>query len=302
MPSEDAKLAKKEEVVKKAPAGEEEDEKKSLSAMLQARKKNPTNAGTLTTKSGSKATKVRKEEPQDDDFDEPIKGKGKGSSGSSSKPAAKVKKEEPNSDDDDDDDDKPIFKKIPASKTDKELNKKKVKKEEVNKKTKVYVEAVQIVKKRERKVYDFPGQKRDPPEERDPLRIFYETLFEQIPESEMAQFWLMESGLLPLEMAKKVHEKKQKKNKFTSPVKTITVTKKTQSTTVTKKTPSSAVSSTKTKTTDTKVVSSTKTKATDSKVASKQPKKRKAGDESSEDDSDEDFLITRKNAKKQKTS
>jgi hypothetical protein len=116
MPSEDAKLAKKEEVVKKAPAGEEEDEKKSLSAMLQARKKNPTNAGTLTTKSGSKATKVKKEEPQDDDFDEPIKGKGKGSSGSSSKPAAKVKKEEPNSDDDDD---KPIFKKIPASKTDK---------------------------------------------------------------------------------------------------------------------------------------------------------------------------------------
>jgi hypothetical protein len=47
----------------------------------------------------------------------------------------------------------------------KELNKKKVKKEEVNKKTKVYVAAVQIVKKRERKVYDFPGQKRDPPEE-----------------------------------------------------------------------------------------------------------------------------------------
>lgn len=47
----------------------------------------------------------------------------------------------------------------------KEQNKKKVKKEVVKKKTKVYVEAVQIVKKRERKVYDFPGQKRDPPEE-----------------------------------------------------------------------------------------------------------------------------------------
>lgn len=118
MPSEDAKPVKKEEVAKKAPAGEEEDETKSLSAMLQARKKNPTNAGTLTTKSGSKATKVKKEEPQDDDFDEPIKGKGKGSSGSSSKPAAKVKKEESGSDDDDD---KPIFRKIPASKTDKVL-------------------------------------------------------------------------------------------------------------------------------------------------------------------------------------
>ncbi|KAG5246487.1 nucleolin [Salix suchowensis] len=297
MPSEDAKPVKKEEVAKKAPAGEEEDETKSLSAMLQARKKNPTNAGTLTTKSGSKATKVKKEEPQDDDFDEPIKGKGKGSSGSSSKPAAKVKKEEAGSGDDDDDDDKPIFRKIPASKTDK-----KVKKEEDNKKTKGYVAVEQVVKRRERKVYDLPGQKRDPPEERDPLRIFYETLYEQIPESEMAQFWLMESGLLPVEMARKVHEKKQKKNKFTSPVKTVSVTKRIQSTTVTKRTPSSAVSSTKTKTTCSKVVSSTKTKVTDSKVASKQPKKRKAGDESSEDDSDEDFLITRKNAKKQKTS
>uniref|UniRef100_A0A6N2LC73 Uncharacterized protein n=1 Tax=Salix viminalis TaxID=40686 RepID=A0A6N2LC73_SALVM len=215
MPSEDAKPVKKEEVAKKAPAGEEEDETKSLSAMLQARKKNPTNAGSLTTKSGSKATKVRKEEPQDDDFDEPIKGKGKGSSVSSSKPAAKVKKEEAGSDDDDD---KPIFRKIPASKTDK-----KVKKEEDNKKTKSYVAAEQVVKRRERKVYDLPGQKRDPPEERDPLRIFYETLYEQIPESEMAQFWLMESGLLPVEMARKVHEKKQKKNKFTSPVKTDTI-------------------------------------------------------------------------------
>jgi len=48
----------------------------------------------------------------------------------------------------------------------------------------------------------------------------------------------------------------------------------------------------------TKVLSSTETKSTDSKVASRQPKKRKAGDESSE----YDFLITRKNTKKQKTS
>ncbi|KAK2416455.1 hypothetical protein QL285_038849 [Trifolium repens] len=37
---------------------------------------------------------------------------------------------------------------------------------------------------KERKVYDLPGQKRDPPEERDPLRIFYESLQEQIPTGE----------------------------------------------------------------------------------------------------------------------
>ncbi|KAB5568140.1 hypothetical protein DKX38_001933 [Salix brachista] len=111
------------------------------------------------------------------------------------------------------------------------------------------VAAEQNVKKRERKVCDFSGPKRDPLEERDPLKIFYETLFEQIPDSEMAQFWsyekivdylwclqcnhimncvesvafantntsislvmLMESGLLPMEVARKVYDKKQKRN------------------------------------------------------------------------------------------
>ncbi|XP_052886167.1 uncharacterized protein LOC108469635 isoform X1 [Gossypium arboreum] len=49
--------------------------------------------------------------------------------------------------------------------------------------------------KREKKVYDLPGQKRDPPEERDPLRIFYETMYQQIPHSEMAQFWSKELQL-----------------------------------------------------------------------------------------------------------
>ncbi|XP_061966732.1 uncharacterized protein LOC133690520 isoform X1 [Populus nigra] len=47
----------------------------------------------------------------------------------------------------------------------KELNKKIVKKEEDSKKTKGSVATAQNVKERERKVYDFLGQKRDPPEE-----------------------------------------------------------------------------------------------------------------------------------------
>ncbi|KAJ6684754.1 hypothetical protein OIU79_014963 [Salix purpurea] len=71
------------------------------------------------------------------------------------------------------------------------MNKKRVKKVEGSTMPKGSVAAEQNVKKRERKVCDFSGQKRDPPEERDPLRIFYETLFEQIPDSEMAQFWLL---------------------------------------------------------------------------------------------------------------
>lgn len=69
-------------------------------------------------------------------------------------------------------------------------------------------------KKREKKVYSLPGQKYDTPEERDPLRIFYESLSEQIPSSEMAEFWLMEHGMLSPERAKKAYEKKQRKQKM----------------------------------------------------------------------------------------
>ncbi|KAK1372520.1 Ubiquitin carboxyl-terminal hydrolase FAF [Heracleum sosnowskyi] len=69
------------------------------------------------------------------------------------------------------------------------------------------------VKKREKKVYSLAGQKYDPPEEREPLRIFYESLSKQIPSSEMAEFWMMEHGLLSPDKAKKAYEKKQRKQK-----------------------------------------------------------------------------------------
>ncbi|CAJ2643246.1 hypothetical protein L195_g006049 [Trifolium pratense] len=68
-------------------------------------------------------------------------------------------------------------------------------------------------KVRARKVYSLPGQKHDPPEEKEPLRIFYESLSKQIPTSEMAEFWLMEHGLLSPQKAKKAFEKKQRKQK-----------------------------------------------------------------------------------------
>ncbi|KAL7166343.1 hypothetical protein ACSBR2_037089 [Camellia fascicularis] len=69
------------------------------------------------------------------------------------------------------------------------------------------------VKTREKKIYSLPGQKYDVPEEREPLRIFYESLSKQIPSSEMAEFWMMEHGMLSLERAKKAYEKKQRKQK-----------------------------------------------------------------------------------------
>ncbi|KAF4377219.1 hypothetical protein G4B88_009211 [Cannabis sativa] len=50
-------------------------------------------------------------------------------------------------------------------------------------------------KVKQKKVYTLAGQKFDPPEEREPLRIFYESLSKQIPSSEMAEFWMMEHGV-----------------------------------------------------------------------------------------------------------
>ncbi|GAY42909.1 hypothetical protein CUMW_070600 [Citrus unshiu] len=101
---------------------------------------------------------------------------------------------------------------------------------------------------------------------RDPLRIFYETL-------------MMESGLLSFDAAKKVFERKQTKNKFSSPIKAISaVERNTDSVTVKKKPPSSPVSLNRRSTTE-------------SKVAAKQSRKRKVDDGSSEDDSDDDFSV-----------
>ena len=44
--------------------------------------------------------------------------------------------------------------------------------------------------------YDLLGQKRDAPDESDPLRKFYASLRTQNPKSTMAEIWLMEHGLL----------------------------------------------------------------------------------------------------------
>ena len=60
---------------------------------------------------------------------------------------------------------------------------------------------------KEKKVYDLPGQKKDPPEEGESLRKFYVSLRKQIPESVMAEQWLMEHGLLPADEAAKAYKK-----------------------------------------------------------------------------------------------
>ncbi|XP_044475976.1 FACT complex subunit SSRP1-A-like isoform X2 [Mangifera indica] len=257
MPSEDAKAVKKEDTCEN-----------SLRSPLESRKKKPVNAN-------AKPKVVKKEEVKDEDgdFDKPIK-----RVAAAGAKESRVKKE-PN---DVLDDDKPISKNnstttTNAAKTDTREPKKKKKKGEEKKE-----EVQQNGKKREKKVYDLPGQKRDPPEERDPLRIFYETLYKQVPNSEMAQFWMMESGLLSFDEAKEVFEKKQKRNqqqKLSSPKKSVSTVKK-------KPPPPS-------------LVSSGKNKTTDSRLAVNQCKKRKVEDKRSEEDSDDEFMV-KKLAKKQK--
>jgi len=61
-----------------------------------------------------------------------------------------------------------------------------------------------------RKVFDMPGQKKDPPSELSGSRIFYETLKTQIPESKMAEEYLLKFGLLPREEATRIWEELEK--------------------------------------------------------------------------------------------
>ncbi|CAN6307280.1 unnamed protein product [Urochloa humidicola] len=136
--------------------------------------------------------------------------------------------------------------------------------------------------KKEKKVYDLPGQKHDPPAERDSLRIFYESLYEQVPTSDMAATWLMEWGLLPLDVARKVFEKKQGQ-KLKSPVKTTVSKRKLTSPT---KTPASSA------------MKSISAKNSAGKPTSQ--KKRKASSES--DDDDDDFMAPKAKTKRQKAS
>jgi hypothetical protein len=55
--------------------------------------------------------------------------------------------------------------------------------------------------------YDMPGQTKATPEENEPLRIFYESLYRQKPTSKMAEQYCLDHGLLPLERAQEVYDR-----------------------------------------------------------------------------------------------
>ncbi|KAK1273428.1 hypothetical protein QJS04_geneDACA017332 [Acorus gramineus] len=170
------------------------------------------------------------------------------------------------------------------SKSDKEVNvvKKEKKKVDEEEEKKVTVKAKGGESQmKEKKVFDFPGQKHETPEERNPLRVFYETLYKQLPNSEMASLWMMEWGLLPIDEAKKVYEKKLKMAQqlnLSSPVKAVTVNKSNSSVSVEGK----------------KIISASKTT---SKVA-----KKRMANENSNEDSHDFTMSTKKKVKKQRSS
>lgn len=143
--------------------------------------------------------------------------------------------------------------------------------------------------KKEKKVYELPGQKHDPPEERDPLRVFYSTLREQLPESEMAEVWMMEYGLLPADEAQAAFDRKQKRAQASKGPGGKTST------------PSKASTPSRLSNGSPGVKKSTPVSNGKSKVTGSGRKKRAS---SSEGDSDDDFLqnlVPKKNNKKLKT-
>ena len=84
---------------------------------------------------------------------------------------------------------KPAVKETTATKTKKKPAAKKKKKPAAKKRANAKPAAP-------KKEYDLYGQKRDTPDEADPLRKFYTSLRTQNPKSVMAEVWLMEHGLL----------------------------------------------------------------------------------------------------------
>ncbi|GAB2293864.1 hypothetical protein Dimus_028075 [Dionaea muscipula] len=269
MPPEKAKKLKKQLV---------EDDEETLRSIPQARQKpkKEESPGADNATPRSKADKIKKERQEEEDFSE----EKKPVASASSKKLAKPKKEEQlNSDSDDN---KSISRK-PRAEIDKKENKTK---KEVKKRKNDIEET--STRKRERKVYNLPGQKRDPPEERDPLRIFYETLYQQVPGSEMAAIWMMESGLLPAEEAKEVYERKQKRshlNRLGSPIEAVASTNKRAKSVTVEVVKSSGKSS-------------IKKKMTLEVKKSKKGKKDESSEEEEEEDTDEEFVVSRKLVKK----
>ncbi|KAL9257896.1 hypothetical protein AKJ16_DCAP16617 [Drosera capensis] len=276
MPPESAKKLKKEEVEDDDDAYSPANKKKNKT------KKKPSD-------NAAKPTKVKKEKQDDDDDDEEHSLEKK-KPAAAKKLAKTPKKEERLSHSDSDVNHNPHISRNTPNKKDKEMNKKDGKKKK-KKNGDEDATGTSTLQKRERKIYDLPGQKREPPEERDPLRIFYETLYQQVPSSEMASIWMMESGLLPAEEAKEVYERKLKKSRLSrisSPVKAVASRERSAKSVTVKK----------------KVVRlSTKSpveKKTGSTIESKKSTKRKKDESSEEEGSDEEFVMPKKSAKNQK--
>lgn len=161
-------------------------------------------------------------------------------------------------------------------------------KTEVGRKVKkeIVVETVkkEVLVKKERKTFELPGQKHEPPDERDPGRIFYETLYEQRPDSLMAQIWMMEHGLLPRDEAQRVLVKKGKVA-ISAPAKGGSASRRPAAAPVRSKPQAKPSEATKKASTPLKKASVTNGKASAARtVKKKEPAKYKEDDEDSDDE------------------
>eukprot|EP00246_Nothoceros_aenigmaticus_P004337 TRINITY_DN15845_c0_g1_i1.p2 TRINITY_DN15845_c0_g1~~TRINITY_DN15845_c0_g1_i1.p2 ORF type:complete len:198 (-),score=42.50 TRINITY_DN15845_c0_g1_i1:2094-2687(-) len=164
--------------------------------------------------------------------------------------------------------------------------------ETVKKRMTMTVRRANGLKDKEKRVFTLPGQKHDPPEERDPLRVFYESLREQIPSSDMAELWMMEHGLLSADDAKTAFAKKQGRSKFGTPVKaSIKVKAEVRSEVKSEVQGNGSKGKTVVKAEVKTEVKAEVSSANGSKTRVAVPKARRKLDKS---DSDEDFIATRK--------
>jgi len=87
----------------------------------------------------------------------------------------------------------------------------------ISNKTKIFTPSKMIIQRKsssqKKKTYEMPGQKKDTPHELDGSRIFYQSLRKQIPESKMAEEFLLSVGLLPRHIALKIVERKERTKK-----------------------------------------------------------------------------------------
>lgn len=148
------------------------------------------------------------------------------SDSSDDQPLSKIKIEQ---DDSDSSDDAPLAVKKTKAKPKRKPAKKKTPAKKAAAKKKTTQKATtkkETTVKRQRKVYDKPGQKKDTPEELDVLRMFYESWHTEMPDHPMPEEWCMIHGIFDMKKQVQVAKKYVKTSAKTATKRKKPATKK----------------------------------------------------------------------------